>query len=405
MNQRPPSHKPYPAYYFRMWHGMVASAWLRLLIRNRFAVSPKRLPLALQVSIYSLINSIFTVLQQIIFARRIALCEITKPPIFIIGHWRTGTTFLHELLALDDRFVAPRTLECFAPGHFLVSGWLLRRLAYFLPAKRPMDEMAVSWDRPQEDEFALLNSGLDSPYEMLVFPNHRPASTNFLNLTEVTPRQVEQWKAGLINFLKQVQFRSSREEGHPTGTRRLVLKSPAHTARLHILRTLFPEAQFIHLVRDPCEVFASTVQLWSALCETQGCQTPRLGPLPNGAPAIEQYVLHTMELLYRDFFPQLASLPAGNFCEVRYEDLTRRPVEELRRIYKRLGLGGFEAFQPRLEAHLQARGRYEPSTRAITEECKTQVSRRWRWYLDRFNYRVTPATECVAVLGSTGNGP
>src|SRR6266481_6322914 len=120
MDPRQTHHRSYPAYCFRACHGMTASAWFRLLARNRFAISPMRIPFALQVSIYSIINSTLYLVQEGIFGRGIADSEIARPPIFIIGHWRTGTTHLHELLALDESLVAPTTLECFAPAHFLV---------------------------------------------------------------------------------------------------------------------------------------------------------------------------------------------------------------------------------------------------------------------------------------------
>src|SRR4029077_5609932 len=83
--------------------------------------------------------------------------------IFIIGHWRTGTTLLYELLTLDQRFIAPTPMECFAPAVCLGFGRVLRWLSFMLPANRPMDNMPVGWDRPQEDEFALMNLGLGSP--------------------------------------------------------------------------------------------------------------------------------------------------------------------------------------------------------------------------------------------------
>jgi len=351
---------------------MIASAWFRLLVRNRFAISPTRIPFALQVSIYSIVNSMLRLVQECAFGRRIAESKIARPPIFIIGHWRTGTTHLHELLALDESLVAPNTLECFAPAHFLVSGRLLRMLAWFLPSTRPMDDVPVGWDQPQEEEFALLNLGLGSPYEIMLFPNHRPAGVEFLNMTDITPRQVEAWEAGLLRFLKQIQLCGNREKRNGSAPRRFVLKSPPHTARLPILRRLFPEAQFIHMVRHPYEVFESTVRLWRALCDTQGCQRPRLGRLPNGAPTIEQYVLQTMELLYRDFLAQTAELPAAKFCEVRYEDLIRAPIAEMERIYRRLDIGTFEPIRPRVERHLiNRRGRAQNPCR-ISQECKVE---------------------------------
>ena len=149
-------YNDYRFYNFRIWYGMVASAWLRLLARNHFAVSPARLPFTMLGFVTSVLNSILNLVQTLIFARRIRACVLEEPPIFIIGHWRTGTTFLHELLMIDERFTAPTTLECFAPADCLILYQLLRHLFNFaLPPRRPMDNMPVGWDRPQEDEFAL----------------------------------------------------------------------------------------------------------------------------------------------------------------------------------------------------------------------------------------------------------
>jgi len=386
MDQGPAHRRRYARHHFRMWHGMVASAWFRLLARNHFAVSPSRIPFALQVSVFSILNSVVHLVQTLRFARRIDQLELAPPPLFIIGHWRTGTTLLHELLALDDRFVAPSTLECFAPAHFLLSGRLLRALPWLLPATRPMDDMAVGWDRPQEDEFALLNLGFGSPYEMLVFPNHRPVGIEFLNMSELPEEQVMAWKAGLCRFLKQVLLLSARRTRRLTPPKRLVLKSPPHTARLHILRSLFPDAQFVHIVRHPFDVFASTVRMWRALYETQGCQRPRHGRLPNGAPSIEEYVLHVMELLYRDFADQVAQISRENICEVRYEDLVREPIGEVRRIYQHLNLQAFDPIQAKIENHLARLEGYTRNIYSTSEDQKAEVSQRWSWYMERYNY-------------------
>jgi omega-hydroxy-beta-dihydromenaquinone-9 sulfotransferase len=370
-----------------MWDGILAPAWLRLLARNRFAVSPVRIPMACMAVVYSTVNYLLKIVQDIVFAKRVGASVLEDPPIFIIGHWRTGTTHLHQLLTLDERFTAPSTLECFAPAYCLAFGWLLRRLTFLLPAKRPMDNMPVGWEQPQEDEFALLNLGLGSPYEAIIFPNSRRVGHKFLNMTAVAPEEAEAWKAGLLRFLQQVNFRSRREQKGPGRSRRIVLKSPTHTARIHILRQMFPEAKFIHIVRNPCELFPSTVRLWRALYETQGCQKPDLGALPDGTPDLEQYVFDTMDLLYRDFFEEAAQIPAENFCEVRYEDLIRAPVEEMSRIYRSLGLGPFERVRPKLEAHLRILDGYQTNQHRISDHHKAEVCRRWGWYLQRYDYQ------------------
>jgi omega-hydroxy-beta-dihydromenaquinone-9 sulfotransferase len=386
----------YPFFSYRIWYGMRVSAWLSLLARNRFAVSPNRIIFCLRGCICSLVNSSLNIVQRLIFGKRIRNCVLDAPPIFIIGHWRTGTTLLHELLTLDQRFIAPTTMECFAPAVCLVFGRVLRWLSFMLPANRPMDNMPVGWDRPQEDEFALMNLGLGSPYETMVFPNHRTPLHPYLNMTELSADEIRAWRTGFLGFLQQVNLRSKREEERlGSRPRRIVLKSPTHTARLRILREMFPKAQFIHLVRDPCEVFSSTVRLWRGLFSTQGCQKPQFEGGADGPCAIEEYVLEKMNLLYRDFFAEAAKIPAGNFCELRYEDLVRDPAAEISRIYQQFGLGPFEPIRSQLEGHLRESGSYKANRHRVSDEQRAQVSRRWGWYMERFGYQaaVKPAAD------------
>ena len=133
----------------RIWHGMSASAWYGLLWRNRFAVSPSRWGMVLIVCVISVCNSFARLVQTLVFGRRIARTEITETPIFIVGHWRSGTTMLHELLVLDPRHAYPDTYACFCPNHFLISGRLIPWcLKYLMPARRPMDNMPMGWDCP-----------------------------------------------------------------------------------------------------------------------------------------------------------------------------------------------------------------------------------------------------------------
>jgi hypothetical protein len=386
------SHNDYPRYGLRMWDGITASAWLRLLMRNHFAISLGQIPVVLMALAYTPVNSALKCVQNLVFGRRISACALEEPPIFIIGHWRTGTTHLHQLLSLDESFTAPTTLECFAPGYALTFGWLVRKLSFLLPAKRPMDDMPIGWEHPQEDEFALLNLGHGSPYETLIFPNTRQVAHKFLDFSQASAKEVEGWKAGFLSFLQQVCFRSRRERNRSGPARRIVLKSPTHTARIRVLREMFPNAKFIHMVRNPCEVFPSTIRLWRALYATQACQTPDLGELPSGSPSLERYVLETMVLLYRDFFTAVAEIPAENFCQVRYEDLIACPAAELERIYFSLDLGSFDPVRAKLDAHLRAVRGYKPNRHQISSGHKAEVLRRWGWYMKAFGYEASETT-------------
>src|SRR5579862_7526182 len=81
----------------RIWEGCNLFAWLRLLTRGRFAIHPKFWHIAVVITFVSSFHSVIRLLQQLIYGRAIARTAIREAPIFIIGHWRTGTTWLHEL--------------------------------------------------------------------------------------------------------------------------------------------------------------------------------------------------------------------------------------------------------------------------------------------------------------------
>jgi hypothetical protein len=152
---------------------------------------------------------------------------------------------------------------------------------------------------------------------------------------------------------------------------------------------MFPSAQFIHTVRHPYEVFASTMRLMRVMFGFVGVQKPVLGPLPGGGPSLEEYVIDTMDLLYRDFFAETAMLAPGRLSQVRYEDLVLRPIDEVGRIYGELGLGSIEPMRPKLEAYLASIKEYKPNRLRISDEHKALVNHRWRWYLDRFGYQAS----------------
>src|SRR5262249_55588520 len=160
-------------------------AWLKLLASNRFKVHWSCLYIAVTVTFVTFGHTLLRWLQEAIFGRRIRKTKIIQPPIFILGHWRSGTTLLHELLVLDPRHGYPNPSESLDPNPFLLPEPLITRyLRFLVPARRPMDNMKAGFDRPQEDEFALCMLGQPSPYLTIAFPNNPPQCQDFLDLEE-----------------------------------------------------------------------------------------------------------------------------------------------------------------------------------------------------------------------------
>ena len=264
---------------------------------------------------------------RFVYGRRVAGTELAEPPIFILGHWRAGTTFLHELLIRDPEHTYATTYQCFAPHHFVLTDpWVTPWTAKLLPNRRPMDDMAAGWRRPQEDEFALGNLGVPTPYASMMFPNRGPVHGEYLDLHSLLSADLETWKRELLHFFRRITF---------CDPRRIIVKSPPHTARVGTLLEMFPDAKFVHIVRDPFEVFASTVNLWKSLNEVQRMQSV------GDQAWVEEYVLCAHETMYAAYEQDRQLLDKDQLYELRYEDLVDHPIETLRDIYTQLELGDF----------------------------------------------------------------
>src|SRR2546427_338717 len=109
----------------KLWLCADLFGFLRLLARNRFAVELRYLYWLVPILFMTFRNTCLGYLQTLVWGKRIRKTKIIHDPLFIIGHWRSGTTWLHELLTLDPRHNYPTTYECFFPTHFLLTEWYL----------------------------------------------------------------------------------------------------------------------------------------------------------------------------------------------------------------------------------------------------------------------------------------
>jgi omega-hydroxy-beta-dihydromenaquinone-9 sulfotransferase len=364
-----------------LWIGCNFSAWTSLLIRNRFAVHWSRWHFAVLFTFLSVINSYLGLWQKILFGKRVAKTVIADPPIFIVGHWRTGTTLLHELLILDDRHSGPTGYECLAPHHFLLTERFAPCAEFLVSKHRAMDNMDLSLHHPQEDEFVWCMQGQPSLYLTIAFPNRPPQHERYLDLEQLTSRELEAWKRTLFRFVQQVYFRRRKA---------VILKSPTHSFRIKVLLDIFPQAKFIHIVRDPYVVYPSTIHLHKALYRVHGLQRPTF-------EGLDEKVLSTYVDLYRKLDEGRELVDPSRFYELRYEDLISDPEGQLRCLYEHLGLGDFEQYRPRLRQYLADHMNYETNTYELTAEQRAIVTERWGEVIHRYGYRQVSA---ASVSGS-----
>jgi hypothetical protein len=254
-----------------------------------------------------------------------------------------------------------------------------RWLWFLIPSERPVDSMKAGFDRPQEDEFALCMMGEGSPYLTCAFPNRPPQYEEYLDLQGLPQSKVNSWKRSLKQFMKRITYKTGK---------RLVLKSPAHTARIKVLKELFPDAVFVHIVRDPYVVFPSTIKLWRYMYERHGLQKPTFAGL-------EDHILATFVRMYERLEEAKRDLDPARFFEMHYEDLVRDPEAMMRRVYDHFGWSGWENYQPRLRTYLASVKGYETDKYQLSEAQREAVATRWADFIERYGYDKSSKTSEV----------
>jgi len=328
------------------------SVLMRLMLRNGFSLYPKHFVRFLLLLVNSLISSCLIIAEKKNFGRKTRECVIKLPPIFIIGHWRTGSTLLHQLINLDPQFTAPTLVQTVIPDHLLFSTkYYIPILEKATPQSRPMDNVPLSPHEPQEEEFALIRMGSQSPVEKLIYPSGEGYFLKGYEHYVPEGKKLEDWKKNLLTFFKKITLQSGLQ---------IVSKNPYHTMRMEVLADMFPGAKFIHITRDPMIVVPSTIRMWNIVADQnslkKGWEKPSVA---ETASVLQEYLNHVAE----------ASRKLNNpFTELCFEDLEKDPIVSLKLIYSQLGLQWSDAFQKAAVQFLAENSTYRKNSYNLTAE-------------------------------------
>jgi len=232
---------------------------------------------------------------------------------------------------------------------------------------------------PQEEEIATATMGVLSFFNCFYFPKRLSEVFAQEVLFEgVSAEAIDAWGRSLRYFLAKL--------GALSPGKRLLLKNPAHSARIGRLRMLFPGAKFIHIHRHPFEVFRSTQTLYRSLL-------PLLALQHYENAAIDDHIAWSYLELMRRLLGSLDELPLGDVIAVSYDELVANPVTTLERIYCRLALGDFS--QVRESVQQAARQTFHRSSLIcdLDEPARSRLASRWSPVLDRLGYSDAVATE------------
>jgi hypothetical protein len=360
--------------------GITLGDWIGLLAENRFLVPPRYWPRALFSTLVSLISTPLRRAEDLTYGRRFRQQGVDSP-LFIIGHWRSGTTHLHNLFAVDSRFAFANFSQIIIPHTFLMAEKAMAAgMALLLPRDRMVDSMAMHAGVPWEEEFALCVATSLSPYMTWAFPDRASHYDRYLTFKNVPAREIDCWKAAFVKLLKKLTLKHNRP---------LILKSPPNTARIRLILETFPDARFVHIHRDPYVVYQSTLHLNRKMWENNALQRPDLA-------SIHSRVVRQYSEMFDAFFEEKSLIPRGQFCEVRYSELETNPVGLVRKIYHELSLPDFSVVQPALSDYVRSLNGYEKNRHIeLPDAIRAEIGQKWRRSFDEWGYPLDGAVKLV----------
>src|SRR3954471_12815408 len=252
--------------------------------------------------------------------------EVIEAPIIVMGFGRSGTTFLHSLIAADTTNRAPAYWEVARPsppptlaapddaridaGHRDIEQWL-EGLPGFITQHPYWDQGALAL--MECESFYVYNLSHHYPIQQ----SQIPFGTKWaVDVDERTKYEFHR------SFLQQLQY------GGPP--RRWALKGVDHQFYLTGLRAVYPDARLVWAHRDPVEVMGSLLEVTLLLTDGTG------GDTADRRAFAEGWLNRHRTNLDRALGNPLAA--DARICHVRYPDMTADPTATIARVYDHFGL-------------------------------------------------------------------
>ena len=295
-------------------------------IENNFSVDPKY-----RVK-YRLTKVLSWFLHQLARLDRIRYRSIRDraipdiPPIFIIGHWRSGTSFLHNLFCQIYPAAYTTTYQVAFPNNLFAFKRLIKFIMWVvMPRKRPTDAMKMHPDLPQEEELGIGHEFFFSFYYWFYFPRKAGyLADEFMYLDDPQSKRSMEFRQHYREYIRRCQL-STRGEV-------FISKNPANTARIAVLLDLFPDARFIYIKRDPYESLQSSMIFFQSLLKGISLQEYE-------EQEVDRFLLENYKRLISTYMEKKDLIPSDHLIELSYEELTKHPAELLSFVTERFNLG------------------------------------------------------------------
>lgn len=325
----------------------------------------------------NLINWPFRVYEKLFINGKYKRTQLKEAPIFILGHWRSGTTHLHNILCQDPRMAYTTTYQSVFPdtlfnkaGKFLFKGFA----KILIPGTRKGDNVVLGMNLPQEEEFALGDKTPVCFYYYWMFPRSLKEFYNqFVRFEGIDSSKQKSWEGDYKLLITKAVKNTNGE--------RFLSKNPPNTGRVRKLLKMFPEARFIHIHRNPVEVYLSTHNFFHKML-------PHLQLQSIDDAELDSLIFELYEDIMTDYLDQKDLIPENRLVEVRFEELESDPKTCIENIYRKLEISGFEDCEALFDSYLDKMKTYQKNKHLITQELLDKIEGKWGFAMKEWNYTI-----------------
>ncbi|MDZ7716531.1 MAG: sulfotransferase [Balneolaceae bacterium] len=328
----------------------------------------------------------FRIFERLRYGSKIKHHTLNRDPIFIIGHWRSGTSFLQYLMAQDPQFGFMNKFQVVFPDIFLHSEKFLKPLINKIPDTLNLVQDAqnmsinLELDSPSEIEIALTT--MISPTSLHwghIFPkNAQEYFDKYLFFETASNQEIEQWKKDYAFLIKKISLSA--------GGLQVLIKSPGNASRIEKLLELYPKAKFIFIHRNPYDVFYSSKKLWNTLLDNLALQE-------FSDRKIEQEIVKVYKKLMSAYIQQRTIIPEEQLAEIRFENFVESPLPELEAVYNKLDISGFKQAEPYFEKFIQQKTSGKSSNYNYENYVINTLNKHWEFAFEEWNYPIIEAAK------------